>query len=137
MLAKHAHPEKRGLQSKGEQLCERLGDFFSGYDVYPSLLHGDLWGGNFAAMRDDEPVIFDPAVYFGDRETDIAMTELFGRFDAAFYRAYTEALPLDAGYAVRRNLYKLYHVLNHLNLFGAGYAAQAENLMDALMAELG
>lgn len=136
-LARRAHRNAGGIQSKGERLCERLNEFYSGHDLYPSLLHGDLWGGNFAATPDGDPVIFDPAVYFGDRETDIAMTELFGGFDSEFYQAYAAALPLDAGYAVRRNLYKLYHVLNHLNLFGGGYAAQAERLMDALLAELG
>lgn len=136
-LAGRAQHRARGLQEKGERLCGNLDRFFTGYTPYPSLLHGDLWSGNFSALADDEPVVFDPAVYFGDRETDIAMTELFGGFDAGFYQAYSATLPLDPGYEVRRNLYKLYHVLNHLNLFGPGYASQAENLMDVLLAELG
>ncbi|MDX1512738.1 MAG: fructosamine kinase family protein [Gammaproteobacteria bacterium] len=125
------------LCSKGQRLCDGVDRFFSGYEVFPSLLHGDLWGGNFSALAGDEPVIFDPAVYYGDRETDIAMTELFGGFSGEFYNAYSSVSPLDAGYRVRRDLYKLYHVLNHVNLFGAGYAGQAEQLMDALLAELG
>lgn len=136
-LTRRTHRSVRGLQSKGERLCENLDNFFTGYPCYPSLLHGDLWSGNFSALADDEPVVFDPAVYFGDRETDIAMTELFGGFGAGFYQAYSAMLPLDAGYEVRRDLYKLYHVLNHFNLFGGGYAAQAENLADRLLAELG
>lgn len=136
-LTASAYGRIRGLQSKGEQLCANLDCFFSGYAAYPSLLHGDLWGGNFAALGGDDPVIFDPAVYYGDRESDLAMTELFGGFDDEFYQAYSATLPLDAGYRVRRNLYKLYHVLNHLNHFGTVYAAQAENLMDRLLAELG
>ena len=102
-----------------------------------SLLHGDLWSGNAARLASGEPVIFDPAVYFGDRETDLAMTELFGGFPAAFHAAYRAAWPLDAGYPVRRTLYNLYHVLNHLNLFGGGYGAQAEAMIGQLLAEAG
>ncbi|MCC7219622.1 MAG: fructosamine kinase family protein, partial [Candidatus Contendobacter sp.] len=85
---------------------------------------------------DGEPVVFDPAVYYGDREADLAMTELFGGFPEGFYAAYREAWPLDAGYLQRRSLYNLYHVLNHLNLFGGGYLAQAERLIAQLLAEL-
>ena len=107
----------RTLRRKGEQLLEQLPAFFADYRPVASLLHGDLWGGNAAATADDEPVIFDPAVYYGDREADIAMTELFGGFSAHFHAAYREAWPLDAGYRVRKNLYNLYHVLNHFNLF--------------------
>jgi fructosamine-3-kinase len=82
-------------------------------------------------------VLYDPAVYFGDRETDLAMTTLFGGFGAAFYDAYAAAWPLDAGYARRRDLYNLYHVLNHLNLFGGGYRGQAERMIERLLAEVG
>ena len=89
----------------------------------PSLLHGDLWSGN-AGFNAEGPVIFDPAVYYGDRETDLAMTELFGGFPREFYRAYDEAFPLDPGYEKRKHLYNLYHLLNHLNIFGGGYLAQ-------------
>jgi fructosamine-3-kinase len=129
------------LRTKGERLIENLCEFFSTWRPTPSLLHGDLWGGNHGCLRggphDDEPVIFDPAVYYGDRETDIAMTELFGGFPPRFYSAYREAWPLDAGYGVRKTLYNLYHVLNHANLFGGGYAAQAESMIDSLLAEIG
>jgi fructosamine-3-kinase len=125
-----------GLQRKGEQLLARIGAFFHDYAPIPSLLHGDLWGGNWAVDRDGGPVIFDPAVYYGDRETDIAMTELFGGFSAGFYAAYREAWPLDHGYAARKTLYNLYHILNHLNLFGGGYQRQAEQMMEQLLAEV-
>jgi fructosamine-3-kinase len=100
-------------------------------------LHGDLWGGNFAYTQSGEPALFDPAVYYGDREADLAMTELFGGFDGAFYSAYAAAWPLDAGYPVRRTLYNLYHILNHLNLFGGGYLGQAQGMIDRLLAEAG
>ena len=82
------------------------------------------------------PVIFDPAVYYGDRAADLAMTELFGGFSADFYAAYNAAFPLEAGSEVRKQLYNLYHVLNHFNLFGGGYAAQAHTLVDRLLAEI-
>jgi fructosamine-3-kinase len=123
------------LLRHGEQLLEKLPVFFASYLPLPSLLHGDLWGGNHAALRDGTPVIFDPAVYYGDREADLAMTELFGGFGSGFYSAYRETWPLDPGYRVRRDLYNLYHVLNHLNLFGGGYRGQAEQLIDRLLSE--
>jgi fructosamine-3-kinase len=90
----------------------------------PSLLHGDLWSGNAGFLADGSPVLFDPAVYYGDREADLAMTELFGGFPKAFYAAYEAAYPLEPGYALRKHLYNLYHLLNHLNLFGGGYLGQ-------------
>ena len=119
------------LQDRGNELAERLGDLFDGYEPAPSLLHGDLWAGNWG-VADGEPVIFDPAVYYGDRETDIAMTQLFGGFGGAFYREYGRAWPLAAGSAERLELYKLYHVLNHLNLFGSGYLGQALSILRRL-----
>jgi fructosamine-3-kinase len=125
----------RSLTSAGERLLERLEFFFQDYRPEPSLLHGDLWGGNWACDGSGRPVIFDPAVYYGDRETDIAMTELFGRFEAGFYRAYQSAWPLDSGYASRKTLYQLYHILNHFNLFGGGYAGQAGRMLDALLSQ--
>jgi protein-ribulosamine 3-kinase len=91
----------------------------------PSLLHGDLWSGN-TGFTPQGPVVFDPAVYYGDREADLAMTELFGGFPDEFYAAYNEILPLPEGYARRKPLYNLYHLLNHLNLFGSGYLRQVE-----------
>jgi fructosamine-3-kinase len=125
------------LQRKGERLLARLDGFFSGYAPLPSLLHGDLWGGNYAYAATGEPVIFDPAVYYGDRETDLAMTELFGGFPAAFHAAYREAFPLDSGYPMRKALYNLYHILNHLNMFGEGYLGQAEGMIEKLLSEAG
>lgn len=124
------------LQQQGEQLQARLDGLFVGCQPTPALLHGDLWGGNAGCTADGEPVIFDPAVYQGDREADLAMTELFGGFPESFYAAYREALPLSVGYPQRRALYNLYHILNHLNLFGGGYRAQAEQMIAQLLAEL-
>lgn len=124
------------LQKKGERLRAGLPGFFRDYSPLPSLLHGDLWAGNYAYCHDGTPALFDPAVYYGDREAEIAMTELFGGFGRDFYDAYNEAWPLDEGYAVRKTLYNLYHILNHYNLFGGGYAAQAEAMIDRLLAEL-
>ena len=127
----------RGTLDAGRDLARRLPDLFTDYRPVPSLLHGDLWGGNVGYDNNGAPVLFDPAVYYGDRETDIAMTELFGGFGPAFYDAYRAAWPLDAGYAARRDLYRLYHVLNHFNLFGGGYGAQVGRLIRSVLAELG
>jgi protein-ribulosamine 3-kinase len=124
------------LQRDGEALMTGLDHFFSDYRPAPSLLHGDLWGGNHGYFADGTPVIFDPATYVGDRECDLAMSELFGGFAPAFYAAYRKAWPLDPGYAVRKTLYNLYHVLNHANLFGGGYAAQAQRMMSQLLAQI-
>lgn len=119
---------------RGQRLRERLDAVLAGHAPRPSLLHGDLWSGNVAADADGNPVLFDPAVYYGDREADLAMTELFGRFDQQFYDAYQFAWPLPPGYARRRTLYNLYHILNHFNLFGGAYAPQAATMIDELLA---
>ncbi|MEJ2535414.1 MAG: fructosamine kinase family protein, partial [Gammaproteobacteria bacterium] len=103
------------LRPAAEQLRRALPRLLEGHAPAPSLLHGDLWGGNHAYLPDGEPVIFDPASFFGDRETDLAMMELFGGFDPAVRRAYEHAFPLHGGYTKRRPLYQLYHVLNHFN----------------------
>lgn len=124
------------LQVLGEKLMDVLPALFAGYTPQPSLLHGDLWSGNHAFLADGTPAIFDPAVYYGDRESDVAMTELFGGYGSGFYAAYRASYPLDAGYSVRRELYNLYHILNHANLFGGGYARQAEQMMRRLLAEV-
>lgn len=124
------------LLDKGEKLKANLEVFFDGYQPVASLLHGDLWSGNYSIMSNGEPVIFDPAVYYGDREADIAMTELFGGFGSEFYAAYNNAWPLDDGYKIRKTFYNLYHIINHFNLFGGGYASQAEGMMDRLLAEI-
>jgi fructosamine-3-kinase len=117
----------------GDRLVEAIPDLLAGHDPQPSLVHGDLWGGNASATADGEPVIFDPATYYGDREVDVAMTELFGGFSGAFYQGYNEVWPLDAGYAERKTLYNLYHIINHFNLFGGGYASQANSMMRRLV----
>jgi fructosamine-3-kinase len=135
LAARNGHGGR--LQRAGERLLAAIPLLLAGHAPAASLLHGDLWSGNAARLASGEPVIFDPAVYFGDRETDLAMTELFGGFPAAFHAAYRAAWPLDAGYPVRRTLYNLYHVLNHLNLFGGGYGAQAEAMIGQLLAEAG
>ncbi len=122
------------LHSEGEKLLDRLPAFFSDYCPFPSLLHGDLWSGNVACCQTGEPVVFDPASYYGDREADLAMSELFGGFPERFYAAYESVLPLDPGYATRKHLYNLYHVLNHLNLFGESYRFKAESLIGELLA---
>lgn len=124
------------LQRLGENLLSDCPTFFLSYQPRPSLLHGDLWGGNAGALVTGEPVIFDPASYFGDREADLAMTELFGGFPRDLHDAYRNAWPLDDGYSVRRDFYNLYHVLNHANLFSGAYAAQAERMTERLLAEL-
>ncbi|MCK5831273.1 MAG: fructosamine kinase family protein [Methylococcales bacterium] len=132
--------EKNGyggkLSQSGRKLCESLDYFFSQYTPSPSLLHGDLWSGNAAVTTNGEPIIYDPACYYGDREADIAMTELFGGFGSNFYSAYTNTYPLDSDYPIRKNLYNLYHILNHLNLFGEGYRRQAQSLIDSLLSEI-
>jgi fructosamine-3-kinase len=135
-LARANNADARTLE-RGERLIESLAAFFTSYTPLPSLLHGDLWGGNWGTTRDGEPVIFDPASYYGDRETDLAMTRLFGGFGAEFYAAYEAAWPLDAGAAARVELYNLYHVLNHYNLFGGGYLAQARAMIERLLAAVG
>ncbi len=125
-----------GLQRKGEQLMDQFSALFTDYRPKASLLHGDLWGGNCSSDCEGSPVIYDPAVYYGDHEADLAMTELFGGFGHTFYSAYADVFPIDAGYPVRKTLYNLYHILNHFNLFGGGYAAQAESMIDHLLVEL-
>lgn len=99
----------------------------------PSLVHGDLWSGNASFTTTGIPVIFDPATYWGDREVDIAMTELFGGFPAAFYQGYNDVYPLDPGYSQRKNLYNLYHILNHYNLFGGSYQSQANSSIESIL----
>jgi len=106
-----------------------LPQILSGSEEDPSLLHGDLWGGNYMVAKEGVPVLIDPAVYYGHREAELAMTRLFGGFDHQFYDAYNDQWPLKPGYKVREAVYTLYHVLNHLNLFGISYKHQAMALM--------
>lgn len=118
---------------KQDALLAAIPDLLAGHDPVPSLVHGDLWGGNGGFTRDGEPVIFDPAAYFGDREVDLAMTELFGGFPTAFYQGYNQEFPLEPGYEQRKTLYNLYHILNHFNLFGGGYDSQANSMIERLL----
>lgn len=119
------------LLQEGARLATHLERLFGEYEPQPSLLHGDLWGGNWSSV-DGVPVIYDPSVYCGDRESDLAMTRLFGGFGKEFYRAYEEEWPLAKGHEKRVALYQLYHVLNHLNMFGGTYLARAVGLVRQL-----
>ncbi len=134
LAASHGCPGR--LVSRGERLMADFAVLFDSYAPEASLLHGDLWSGNYAYTSSGEPTIFDPAVYYGDREADLAMTELFGGFGRDFYAAYNTAWPVDPGYSVRKTLYNLYHILNHFNLFGGGYVSQAQGMVDSLLSEL-
>ncbi len=122
------------LRERGERLLGHLPVLLADHTPPPSLLHGDLWGGNAGVDAAGRPVIFDPATYYGDREADLAMTRLFGGFSGGFHDAYEAAWPLPDGAADRVDLYNLYHVLNHLNLFGGGYLRQVVALIDGLLA---
>jgi len=116
---------RKGISKLENIISEIIGDV----SEKPSLLHGDLWGGNYMVDENNSAVLIDPAVYYGHREADLGMTKLFGGFSSEFYQAYNETFPLEDGYEYRENLYKLYHVLNHLNLFGGGYYSQALSLI--------
>ena len=128
----HDKGYKNQLQPLSEQLLNNLDSILADHNPPASLLHGDLWSGNYAFNAQGRPVIFDPALYYGDREADLAMTELFGGFSRDFYQAYNEAWPLDDNYNHRKTLYNLYHILNHTNLFGTSYLNQAIGMMERL-----
>lgn len=125
--------EKRLRLPQAEDLMDAVPALFSGYEPVPSLLHGDLWAGNADFLKDGTPVVYDPAAYFGDREADIALTELFGGYPREFYSGYEQVWALDSGYRIRKTLYNLYHVLNHYNLFGGGYGHQADSMIRTLL----
>jgi fructosamine-3-kinase len=131
-LARGKLPQE--LDRKLDKLCAGLDKWLDLAGEKPALLHGDLWSGNYFAgarpQSSPRPFVFDPAVYYGLREADLAMTELFGRLPQPFYDAYNEAFPLSPGYAERKNLYNLYHLLNHLNLFGATYLGAVERAVN-------
>ncbi len=135
-------PQFERLKEKGvasdflktaERFCDKATLILEGHNPTPSFLHGDLWSGNYGICTDGVPALYDPAVYFGDRETDLAMTELFGGFSQGFYDAYNEAWPLDSGYKERKTFYNIYHILNHANIFGGRYLAQAQSEMEAFL----
>jgi len=111
------------------RLEEKIEEILGSSEEQPSLLHGDLWGGNYMVDKNGSAVIIDPAVYYGHREADLGMTRLFGGFSPEFYESYNETFPLKEGSDYRENIYKLYHVLNHLNLFGGSYYSQAISLI--------
>jgi protein-ribulosamine 3-kinase len=120
------------LLRSGMRLRERVPELLADRKPAPALLHGDLWSGNHAADLHG-PVVFDPAVHYGDGECDLAMTRLFGGFHREFYAAYDAANPPAPGRGERERLYQLYHVLNHANLFGGSYVSQAERLTESLL----
>ena len=125
---------QKGRRFEGaNDLLDQIDSFFSTYHPHPSLLHGDLWGGNASYDSAGMPFVFDPASYYGDRETDLAFTYMFGGFTSAFYQAYEEEYPLESGFKVRKILYNLYHELNHFNLFGGGYASSAQSSINELL----
>ncbi len=135
ILFQYKLAEKNGfatseLRNGISMLENKIEEILLSEDKFPSLLHGDLWSGNFIIGEDGKVCLIDPAVYYGSREADLAMTKLFGGFPAAFYKAYNEYFPLSPGFEYRENLYKLYHVLNHLNLFGSSYYSQAISLLN-------
>lgn len=122
----YADDEFKKAFAKVEKSIESI---LQGSEEEPSLLHGDLWSGNYLADENGNACLIDPAVYYGHREADLGMTKLFGGFSADFYKAYNEEYPLKEGYERRENIYILYHVMNHLNIFGRSYYSQALRLM--------
>ncbi|MBL7003899.1 MAG: fructosamine kinase family protein [Gammaproteobacteria bacterium] len=129
----HKNGLSHQLIEAGEKLIDKTPYFFTDYAPKASLLHGDLWSGNWSANQQGEPVIYDPAPYYGDHEADLAMTELFGHPGINFYPAYKETFVIDEGYATRKLFYNVYHILNHANLFGGGYISQAQNAIEQLL----
>lgn len=111
--------------------CKCISSLLHGHTPQSSLVHGDLWSGN-VAFHKAHPVLFDPAIYYGDRETDIAMTELFGGFNASFYKGYNATYPLDEEYKLRKPIYQFYHILNHALLFGGHYLENAKSIIRQL-----
>lgn len=131
LAAKNQAPKP--LLADGVKLIKKLPHFFYEYQPEASLLHGDLWAGNSSFTQTGDPVFFDPASYYGDRETDLAMTELFGGYGTEFYQGYQQGFPLNPGYEQRKMLYQLYHILNHFNLFGKSYLRQVERMIQSLL----
>jgi fructosamine-3-kinase len=125
--------QKGRIFEGSDALLGKIESFFKSYHPHPSLVHGDLWGGNAGYDTNGSPFVFDPASYYGDRETDLAFTYMFGGFSSSFYKAYEQEFPLDRGFQIRKTLYNLYHELNHFNLFGGGYASSAQSSIDDLL----
>ena len=132
-LARKTRGLPRDVDHRLDRFCEKLEILLDFKNEKPALLHGDLWSGNYFPSHDQVPCIFDPAVYFGPREADLAMTEMFGRLPQEFYSAYHEAFPLEPDYAERKDIYNLYHLINHYNLFGGSYLGQADQTVRAFV----
>lgn len=126
--ARDARRWQASWTARVERLLNRLDELLPQHPE-PSLLHGDLWSGNFLVTEEGRAALVDPAVYYGHREADLAMTELFGGFDERFYAAYRDVWELEAGYNDRRDVYNLYHLINHLNHFGSGYAGSVGRIL--------
>ncbi|MCD7970184.1 MAG: fructosamine kinase family protein [Alistipes sp.] len=131
-LARRNGYNREFTDARTNKLRDNVYSMLSGVTEPPALLHGDLWADNFLCSTTGTPYLIDPAVYYGHREADIAMTMLFGGFPTEFYTAYDNELPLEKGWRDRIPVYQLYHVLNHLNLFGGGYLRQALSIIDSL-----
>ena len=129
--------KRNGLRLEGtDEMLEQLDGFFTDYEPRPSLLHGDLWSGNMAFVPSGGPVIFDPATYYGDREAEFGLAEMFGGFGSAFWSGYEAEWPLDPGFDKRKLLYRLYHTLNHFNIFGGDYRSVAKRIVGRLLRAL-
>lgn len=129
--------KKKGLwdtawQTPFDRLCARLRDEFEKDPPAPSLLHGDLWGGNYMFDTQGQPVLIDPLALFGDRELDIGVTTVFGGFNERFYQGYQATYPLASGYEERIQVYRLYYLMVHLNKFGAMYAGSVAGVLAAI-----
>ena len=132
-LARNTRGLPKSIDKRLDLFCAKLDTLLDLKDEKPALLHGDLWSGNYFSSYDQVPYIFDPAVYFGLREADLAMTEMFGRLPEEFYRAYHEVFPTQPGYSERKEIYNLYHLLNHYNLFGGSYLEQADQTVRSFL----
>ncbi|GMY09456.1 protein-ribulosamine 3-kinase, chloroplastic [Fagus crenata] len=117
------------IYEKGQRLVKSMGPLFDNVVIEPCLLHGDLWSGNISSDKNGEPVILDPACYYGHNEAEFGMSWCAG-FGGSFYNAYFEVIPKQPGFEKRRDLYMLYHYLNHYNLFGSGYRSSAMSIID-------
>lgn len=120
------------LQLEWQKALPKIRAILSEVKEPPSLVHGDLWNGNYLCSKEMQPVLIDPAPYFGHREVDIAMSELFGGFSREFYVAYEEVMPLQPGFEKRKDIYNLYHMLNHWILFGGSYRTQCMELLKSV-----
>ena len=118
------------IDKKLDLICDDLGNFLNISGEKPALLHGDLWSGNYFQDSEGKPCVFDPAVYYGLREADLAMTELFGRLPQKLYDVYQEVFPMNPGYEERKDLFNLYHLLNHLNIFGSFYLSSVQQIVN-------